>query len=275
MTYAPDRVLLIDTDNGLGSPSGDIDDGFALAALIRSGLPIAAITTVAGNTTAELSYRNTTRLAAILDYSGPVLRAADAAAVIGTFTGRIAALGPLTSVVAASGASEIVIVGGTFETHGRWPPLWPYEFNLTFDRNGARRVFHADVPLTIFPIDIARRMWAREPDLDDIPGPFGEMARKESRRWFRHLFWLRQTRRFPIYDLAAAMYLIATEPSPGGRGRAEGGIGGEGSGLTMVDTVASMRESTFIEFGKGSRPVRVCTAVRRELLWQRFLQLFA
>lgn len=249
-------MILIDTDNGLGSPSGDIDDGFAVAALIKAGMPIAGITTVAGNTTGDLSYRNTTHLCEVLGFSGHVTRPAEAGEVVRPFTGRIAALGPLTNVTGATRASEIVIVGGTLDTRGRWPPLWPYEFNLTFDGDAARRVFALDVPLTIFPIDVARGLWVHQKDLDPIGGPFGELARRESRRWFQHLFWLRQTGRFPIYDLAAAMYLIGTDD------------------MTILDTVATMHENTFIEFGRGTRPVKVCTAVRREPLWRQFLQLF-
>ena len=219
-------------------------------------MPIDAITTVAGNTTGELSYRNTTHLCETLGFSGRVVPPEESRDVPRSFTGRIAALGPLTNITGAARASEIVIVGGTLDTRGRWPPLWPYEFNLTFDRDAARRVFALDVPLTIFPLDVARTLWVHQKDLDPIRGPFGEMARRESRRWFKHLFWLRQTRRFPIYDLAVAMYLIGTE------------------GLTLLDTVATMHANTFIELGKGTRPVRVCTAIRRELLWQQFLQLF-
>jgi len=232
-------MILIDTDNGLGSPSGDIDDGFAVAALIKAGMPIAAITTVAGNTTGELSYRNTTHLCETLGFSGRVTRPEESADVVRPFTGRIAALGPLTNMTAATQASEIVIVGGTLDTPGRWPPLWPYEFNLTFDRDAARRAFALDVPLTIFPIDVARKLWVHQKDLDAIGGPFGEVARRESRRWFKHLFWLRQTRRFPIYDLAVAMYLINTEPSPRGRGHAEGGVRGFSRGKTRPSPGAS------------------------------------
>ena len=43
-------MLLIDSDNAAGSPRGDVDDAFAIAALLRSGLPVAALASVAGNT---------------------------------------------------------------------------------------------------------------------------------------------------------------------------------------------------------------------------------
>src|SRR5947209_14524742 len=43
-------MLLFDTDNAAGSTSGDVDDAFAVAALLCSGLPVAAVASVGGNT---------------------------------------------------------------------------------------------------------------------------------------------------------------------------------------------------------------------------------
>lgn len=265
------RHIFIDADNGLGSPKGDIDDGFAIAALIKGGADIAAIGACEGNTREDLAYANNARIASILGSSAPQLHAAEARQFLRSFDGRIAALGPLTNVVEAHKAAEIVIVGGTFETPGRWPPLFPFEFNLTFDKPAAVAVFNSDVPLTIFPIDIARTLYARKEDLDAIRGPFGDYAREHAKRWFRHLLWMRQTRRFPIYDLAAAFYLLGTRVSSPA---AEDSRAPFELGLTMEDTVATMRPNTFIEFGRGSRQVKVCTALRRELLWGRFVRLF-
>jgi inosine-uridine nucleoside N-ribohydrolase len=239
----------------MGSPAGDVDDAFAIAALARSGLPIAGLAACAGNTAEELAHRNNERLAPLVGYAGPLLRARDAAAALRSFGGRVAALGPLTNVAGAAAAAEVVLVGGTLRTRGRWPPLLPHEFNLTCDPGAARALFASTLPLTIVPLDVARGLWVRERDLEDIPGAFGELARRESRRWFRRLLWARQTRRFAIYDLVAALYLIGDD------------------GLTMEETTAVMRPNTFLEFGRGSRPVKVCTALRREVLWERFLRL--
>ncbi len=247
--------IFVDSDNAMGSPAGDVDDAYALAALVRSGLPIAGLAACAGNTAEELAHRNNERLAAVLGFAGPLMRAREAAAALRGFTGRIAALGPLTNVVGAEAAAEIVLVGGTLHTRGRWPPLYPHELNLTFDARAAHAVFASAVPLTIVPLDVARGFWVRERDLDDITGAFGELARRESKRWFRRLLWVRRTRRFAIYDLVAALYLIG------------------GQGLTMEETTAAMRPNTLLEFGRGSRPVKVCTTLDRELLWERFLAL--
>jgi inosine-uridine nucleoside N-ribohydrolase len=253
----PTRSIFIDADNGLGSPSGDVDDGFAIAALIKAGAPIAGVAAVGGNTREELAFANNTTLCRLLGFEGPLLDGKQARDFLPSFTGRIAAMGPFTNCVGARSAAEIVAVGTTLNTSGKWPPFWPYEFNFTKDKESALKVFRLDVPLTIFPLDIVRQLYVHQAGLDAIPDPFGSFARRETKRWFRHLLLLRQTTRFPIYDLAAALYLLGTD------------------GMTMADTVAEMRPNTFVEFGRGSRPVKVCTAIRRERLWQRFLSLFA
>lgn len=232
-----------------------MDDAYAIAALVRSGVPIEAIASVAGNTSEDLAFANTRKLAGLLRYEGPLLRADEARARLAAFRGRVVALGPLTNVACAAVAQEIILVGGCLETHGRWPPVWPHEFNLTYDRAAAVRVFSTGVPLTIFPLDVARTLWATRNDLAGIGGTLGESLRRESRRWFRHLRLVRLTSRFGIYDLAAALYAI------------------DDAGFTMVETTATMRPNTFIEFGRGARRVRLCASLDRDLLWGRFLQL--
>ena len=248
-------MIFIDTDNALGSPSGDVDDAYAIAALIRSGIQIDGIATVAGNTTERQAYANTEDLAAMLDYRAPVLRSDEARQLLRSYPGRIVALGPLTNVAGARAASEIILVGGYLRTAGRWPPLWPHEFNLTHDRVSALEVFRSGLPLTIFPLDVARTLYVRRGDLDLLAGPLGEYLRSGTQRWFRHLRMVRFSGKFGIYDLAAAMYLIDPE------------------GFTIIETEAEMRPNTFLEFRRGTRPVRVCTALDRDRLWQRFLQL--
>jgi len=247
--------IFVDTDNALGSPGGDVDDGFAIAALIGARLAIAGVGACAGNTSAELAHRNNRRLCGLLGFGGPVLPAGEARAFLRSFTGRAAALGPLSHLAEARSVREVVAVGGTLHGPGRWPPVFPHEFNLTFDLRATLAVFHSDVPLTIVPLDVARTLWVRWADLEALANPFGELARRESRRWFRHLLWARQTRRFAIYDLAAAFYLIG------------------GEGMTVEETTAEMRPNSWIGFGRGTRAIRVCTALDREVLWRRFVRL--
>lgn len=248
-------MLFIDADNAFGSSSGDVDDAYAIAALVRSNIEIAALSSVGGNTSEPLAHENNQRLAHLLGWTGPVLRGAEARGMLRTFPGRIAALGPLTNVAVATAASEVMIVGATLRTRGRWPGLWPHEFNLTEDRDAARKVFASRLPLTFFPLDVVRMLSVRKRDLLAIEGALGEELRRGSARWFRHLLLRKATRLFPMSDLIPALYAIDED------------------GLTIEETTATMRANTFIEFGKGTRPVRVCTSLDAKKLWARFLDI--
>jgi inosine-uridine nucleoside N-ribohydrolase len=248
--------IFIDSDNAMGSPYGDVDDAYAIAALVRSGLSVAGIGAVHGNTSERRAFENNRRLADLLGYSGPVLRASDVPDFLRAFRGHVMALGPLTNVAAAlAGApapwSGLMIVGANSGTRGRWPPVWPREFNLIIDRDAARAVFDSTVPLTIFPLNIARQLYAYRDDVDGLC----EYFRRNTRRWFRYLRYVRMTNRFPIWDLAAAMYAI------------------EPDAYSMQRTDAKMRRNTFIEFGRGGRAVTVCTGLDRARLWRRFVEL--
>ena len=248
-------MLFVDSDNALGSPRGDVDDAFALAALMRSGAEIAAVSSVAGNTSEERAFANNARLATLTGWRGPLLRASEARPLLHTFPDRILALGPLTNVALATAASEVIVVGATLHTFGRFPPLWPHEFNLTKDRAATRKLFASHVPLTFFPLDVVRRLRVRRHDLDAIEGALGEELRRETARWFTHLRLVRGTSRFPVYDLAAALYALDED------------------GFTMEQTTATMAASTFVRFGRGTREVLVCTRLNAPLLWERFLAL--
>ena len=241
-------MFFVDSDNALGSPSGDVDDAYALAALIAGGAEIIGISSVAGNTSEERAFANNQRLCKLLGWKGQLLRGHDAHAVLRTFPGRIVALGPLTNVAHARAASEVILVGGRLRAIG-------HEFNLTKDVRAAHAVFASHLPLTIFPLDVARKLWVHERDLRAIPGELGDVLREESRRWFRRLLWVRWTRRFPIYDLPAALYAMNAD------------------GFTMERTTATMRKSTFLDFGRGTREVTVCTKLDRGKLWERFVAL--
>jgi inosine-uridine nucleoside N-ribohydrolase len=266
-------VIFIDSDNGMGSPRGDVDDAFAIAALLRASIPIAAIASVGGNTSERRAANNNAVLARLFGYRGPLLRGAEcgvrAPSEASRFlaaprekTLRIAALGPLTNIASAlrDGApatsfENVVVVGGNLSSRGRWPPVWPHEFNLTKDRAASREVFSSAIPLTIFPLDVARTLWIERRDLDALGEPFGSHARRYSARWFRRLRMLKWTGRFPVWDLAAAMYLIAPEL------------------FTIVKVNASMPKDGWIDFRRGERLVAVCLQLDRRRVWERFVAL--
>ena len=248
--------LWIDSDNALGSPAGDVDDAYAIAALIRGGAPVLALSSCAGNTTEERALSNHRRLAAILKWNGRVVGASQARTSLATFPGRIVALGPCTNLIEARKAVEVIVVGSNSASRGRWPPIWPFEFNLTHDRPAARALFRSELPLTLFPLNLARQLWATAEEVERLEGSAGEFLRSGSKRWFAHLRRVRMTGRFPIYDLAAAMYALGED------------------GFAFEQTTSAMSENTWIDFNSGSRPVKVCTAIDRPRVWRRFVEIF-
>lgn len=222
-------MIFVDSDNALGSPRGDVDDAFAIAALLAARAPLAAISSCAGNTSEARAFENNRRLVARFGSDVPVIHGHPE--MLRDFTGRVLALGPLTNIVHAHRAREIILVGGKYRSR-----VWPFDLNLTHDRAATRAVLALDVPLTVFPLDVARQLAIT---IDEVP-PF---LREESRRWFRHLLLFRFTRRFPVYDLGAALYVLG-----------EDGF-------------------TFEERELRGRRVKMCTSLNRDVLWSRFAAL--
>ncbi len=264
-------MLFIDTDNAMGSRRGDVDDGFAVAALLLAGIPIAGIASIFGNTTEPLAHRNSARIAEFCGSKAPQFRGAERAGHYDTSAAqalasipeidRIAALGPLTNLAAAhrldsmKSVSEVVIVGGNSNTSGRWPPLWPHEFNLTKDCSATLEVFQSRLPLTVIPLNILSRLLVSERRLKQLESSLGRYIARESWRWgFRNRF-LRLTSAFRVCDLIAAIYLI--EPRQ----------------FEVRDTTALMSTSTFFKFGEGNRRLRLMTDYDPEFVWNRFVEL--
>ncbi|MDQ2970003.1 MAG: nucleoside hydrolase, partial [Acidobacteriota bacterium] len=163
----PPRVW-VDTDIALGAPAGDVDDGFALAALLaasRAGrVELLGISTVSGNASAAEAEDCARAMAAASGVESPVLRGESAeAAIAGLPEGaRIVAIGPLSNVAAALSAAPdlasratLRLVGGNLSSRGILPPLWPHEFNLAHDRRAARAVLSAPWrELVLYPLDV-------------------------------------------------------------------------------------------------------------------------
>jgi len=268
--------LVVDSDNGLGSPRGDVDDGLALIALLRSGLPVAALAGVFGNTAEWRARANHRALAALCGYDGPVLAGAagplraraplpEASRFLlgGAGPWRVVALGPLTNLAAALEAesrvaariTEVVAVGGNRSSRGRWPPYWPYEFNLTADRRATRDVVESGVPLTLVPLDVARRLVVTPADLAALPGSLGEHVPRHAARWFRRALLVRGRRAFPVWDLVAALFVV------------------DPAACETEATAARLHPSGWLELGVGTRRVTVVRAFDPRGLWQRFIAL--
>jgi inosine-uridine nucleoside N-ribohydrolase len=261
-------MLLIDSDNAAGSPKGDVDDAFAIAALLRSGLPVAGLASVGGNTGEARADRNNRTLGELCGYAGPYLRGVQAGDVPDRIDRadlwergplRFLALGPLTNLAAVLGRriSEAVLVGSNLTSKGRFPPWWPHEFNLTKDPAATRAVFASDLPLTLIPLDVGGTLRIGPRELRDLEGSLGEFLRRRSVRWSRRSLLLRGSRRFPVFDLAATAYAI--DPSL----------------LTLEETRVRLHGNLWVEYGAGERRVRVAQSLDAERISELFTRLIS
>ena len=264
-------MFFIDADNGMGSDKGDVDDGFAIAALLSAKIPVAALASVWGNTTVDRAHPNNQALAKLFNYQDPCLRGAASAKagpteasrflVENSAPKRVLALGPLSNVAqalrdGASGIDEVVVVGSNYSSWGRWPPVWPYEFNLAKDKTATREVFASRTPLTFVPLDVACLMRVGREDLARLPGEKGEYFRRHCERWLQRKQKMGSST-FAAWDYVAAYYAI----NP--------------AAFQIKQTKALMHPNGWIQFGKGVRPVKVVLAYDRGALWAAFVRLFA
>jgi purine nucleosidase len=218
------RAFFIDTDVALGARSGDVDDGFALAAVIRDpDARLLGVSTVFGNTRADVAARCARELVEIAGsqvtvttgamQAGDVTEAAHAIARLPAGT-HVLALGPLTNVAAAlaldrSLAERITLhlVGGNPSSLGRWPPWWPFEFNLAKDPAAARAVFASEVARHVYPLDVCAelRIGPRQLLRLGTCGRLGALLARRSLRWLAYAPLRYRSLSFPLWDLVPAL----------------------------------------------------------------------
>jgi purine nucleosidase len=243
------RSLWIDTDVALGAPRGDVDDAFAMAAVVRAAAgavdwSLAGVSAVAGNTDAGTAARCARSLLAALDAAVPVLEQPQAAAALAALpTGAsLLALGPLTNVAAAlqldptlPARIDLRLVG-TVLRPWRHPVYALSDLNLRRDRPAARAVLGASLPRRLFPLDVVQSLRMGPADLDRLAAtePAGAYVAHHARRWSRRSRLRNLGRGFPAWDLVAALDAIGGLP----------GARFEGDRLVGFDAAAS-KEAFF------------------------------
>jgi inosine-uridine nucleoside N-ribohydrolase len=219
--------IWIDTDCALGAPRGDVDDGFALAAVaLDGGAELLGVSSVFGNTSAARAAGCARRLlervgcrAQVVEgaaRAGQVTAAAEAIAALPAGT-ELLALGPLTNLHQAllrdpDLAHRITLraVGGNLATFGRWPPLWPFEFNLAKDAPAARAVMaQPELERRLFPLDACRRLRVGARGLARLAGrgDVGSFLAARSLRWLLRSPLRYGRLAFPLWDLVPALEL--------------------------------------------------------------------
>ncbi len=226
---SPDApAVWVDTDVALGAGRGDVDDGFALAALLGAArlrrIVLLGISTVTGNAAAGVAEDCARALVEAAGLFVPVVRgggpsratAAAGEAIAALPAGaRLVAIGPLSNIAAALRANGQVaarlalrVVGGNLSSPGVLPPLWPHEFNLARDRRAARAVLAAPWrDIALYPLDVVKRLRCTAPRLEEISsrGPAGALLARASRRWLARSRWRHGAGGFPVWDLPPAL----------------------------------------------------------------------
>lgn len=252
-------MIFVDSDNALGGGEGSVDDGFAIAALLLGGAPVMALSCVAGNAAEPEVNRNHRAIGALCRFQGVYLRSNQAGDFLAR-TGapiRILALGPLSNIATAvrqngratEWCGEILVVGGNTRSPGRWPPRWPYEFNLTHDVAASRLVFESGIPWTVLPLNLLDRLSITPADLEELQGRVGEYLREHSQRRFEG------SPRIRLGDLIAAMSVL------------------DETAFEFETRRATMHGNGWIDFHSGAREIRVIRDFDGPALWRRFVEI--
>ena len=274
MTNTALASLLIDTDNACGSLTGDIDDAFAILALVSSKMPIAAICSIFGNTSAKKSLENTKALLSLVQSdlllvpgsSSPWKKSQALHKLIHEQkqSVRYAALGPLTNLSfllrdfgaeLSNKVSEVVVIGSNSRTKGNFPPVWPHEFNLTKDVSATKTVFRSNLNTTICPLNIVKKLQFNRQDIGNLPTGVVDFFKKHSNRWIVRNLLLKGKSQFPVWDLVAAMYLINPED------------------FAFKKTNVRCSAIGHLSYGEGSKSVNVLTDFDANKIKQRFFNV--
>ncbi len=217
------RKIWVDTDIALGAPQGDVDDGFALAAVAlaaREGpLVLEGVAVVPGNPEAATAFEAARRLLETLGASCPLVSEADAPqALAGLEPGTsILAIGPPTNLVRAAartpsfpGRVDVRVVGRV-RNRFRHPLLPLFDLNLRVAGAFWSLPFRRRL---VFPLDVVRRLRFGPRDLDRIGacGPLGGYLSRQSHRWLVRAPFHYLRRSFPVWDLVPALDAVSRLP---------------------------------------------------------------
>jgi inosine-uridine nucleoside N-ribohydrolase len=111
----------------------------------------------------------------------------------------------------------------------------------------------SELPLTIVPLDVARRLRIGASELAAPTGPLGEHLQCHAARWLHRSRWLHGRGGFPAFDLLAAAWLF----DPGA--------------VSTEETTVRVHPNLWLEFGKGGRPVRLVRGFDGVRILRRFL----
>lgn len=237
--------IWVDTDVALGAARGDVDDGFALAAVARAAPErLLGVSAVSGNTDADTARRCADRLLGLLGAGDACVSETDAPRALAALPActSVVAIGPPANLVRAAQLDPDFPSRVSVRVVGRVQrplrhPLLPL-FDLNFRGARARPFWRLSFrERRVFPLDVVYGLRFGAADLDRlaVSGPVGEHLARHSRRWLARapLRYLRAS--FPAWDLVAALDAVGRLPA----------AAFEGGRLAAFDAATAKR--TFFE----------------------------
>jgi inosine-uridine nucleoside N-ribohydrolase len=225
--------IWIDTDIAMGmsprAPSRDVDDGWAVASLLRAAtigkVEIAGISVCDGNTDAASAFCCLQSLLRVMGIDSIPIVASDAAAKsIAALQedGVLLALGPLTNIAnalamdpALAQRTSLITVGGVLNG-------WNFrrrlsDLNIRRDPRAAAMAYSTFADCRRMPLDVIDRLTIDTARIDRIgtSGAVGGYLANHSQRWLKGATWRHGRAAFPVWDLVAA--LAAMDALPGAR----------------------------------------------------------
>jgi inosine-uridine nucleoside N-ribohydrolase len=238
--------LWVDTDIALGSARGDVDDGFALAAIaLAAGSRLLGVSAVSGNTDGTTAHTCADRLLRMAGIDCPRVTEGDAPAELARLPPgtSVLAIGPPSNLLRAAEIDpglprriEVRVVGRVRNPIRN--PLLPL-CDLNFRSRSARPFWRLTFrELRVFPLDVVRRLRFDAADLARLESTaVGAYLAQHSRRWLTRARRRFLQRSFPVWDLVPALDAV---------GRLPGAVfeGNPGAALAEFD-VAAARDAFF------------------------------
>lgn len=222
ISIKPDSILWIDTDNAMGSKSGDIDDAVAILLALRACKARVILSAVAGNTSKLESLQNTKKLVELEGVDAQVVTDKEAENLFQNELNQakaevhLVALGPLTNLARwwrLNLFSQINLRSVTILAFNSrpWPTNKFFDFNVASDFAASKELVLKGPILRIIPCDLARKMRFTSEQICGIQGGSADYLIHHSKRWFRRALFLKACRSVPIWDLAAVASLLIPE----------------------------------------------------------------
>jgi inosine-uridine nucleoside N-ribohydrolase len=218
---AEDRPFWVDTDLALGAAHGDVDDGFALAAVaLAAGSRLLGVSAVSGNTDGATAHACADRLLRVAGVDCPRITEDEAPwSLVRLPPGTsVLAIGPPSNLLRAAeidpglpGRVEVRVVGSVLDRIRN--PLLPL-CDLNFRSRSARALWRLTFrSLRVFPLDVVKRLRFDAADLARLESStVGAYLARHSRRWLTRARRRFLQRSFPVWDLVPALDAVDRLP---------------------------------------------------------------